>query len=99
MSEYRKTLLLWFLPVAFAGYLFFDRLHVMLGIALIPPIALAMRKYWKPVAVLLLLVLQTVFVTALARGINSAGLEVGSSGSLLGDDELDSLTRETEERY
>jgi hypothetical protein len=91
VSEYGKTLLLWFLPVAFVGYLFFDRLHVMLALALIPPLALVMKRYWKPVAVLLLLALQTVFVTTLARGIDSAGLETGGSGSLLRDDELDSL--------
>jgi len=91
VTEHGKTLLFWFLPVAFAGYLFFDRLHVMLALALIPPIALVMKRYWKAFAVLLLLVLQTVFVTALARGIDSAGLETGGSGSLLSDDELDSL--------
>jgi len=91
VSEHGKTLLLWFLPMAFAGYLFFDRLHVMLAVALIPPVALVMKRYWKPVVVLLLLALQTIFVIALARGIDSAGLETGGSGSLLRDDELDSL--------
>jgi hypothetical protein len=85
------TLLYWFLPLSLAGYLFFDRLHVFLALALLPPAALAARRPGAAPVVMLGLALQSAFVTPEASLLGGAGFRFRDGGSLLGDVELDSL--------
>jgi hypothetical protein len=85
------SVLFWLLPLSLAGYLFFDRLHVFLAVALIPPLALACRRLPAAAAVMAALVMQSALVVPIAGLIGDAGLEFRDGGSLLGDGELDSM--------
>ena len=87
-----NSLLFWSLPVSLAGYLLFDRLHVLLAAAVVPVIIASLRgkKYLMP-AVILLFGAQSMLAPELAGSLSEAGLELRSSASLLGDRELDDL--------
>jgi hypothetical protein len=99
--EKRGKLVFWFLLLALSGYLFFDRLLVLLAIALIPVIALSLKKNWFIIPAVSLILLQSVLPGHLAEFISRTGLQYRDSSSLLNDSELDSflswLHRETEE--
>lgn len=98
--ERGNSLIFWFLPLSLAGYLFFDRLMVFLAVALVPVIAVTLRRRWLAVPVALLIILQSLFPGVMAGAIHRAGLRFEDRSSLLGDRELDSfldwLERETE---
>jgi len=100
VQQNRGKLLFWFLVLSTAGYLFFDRLLVLPAIALVPVIALSLRKklYLIPVAGLILL--QSIFPANVAEIISSCGLNYRDTSSLLTDNELDSffqwIQRETD---
>lgn len=89
-----KTLIYWLFFVSLAGYLFFDRLHVLLAAAMIPPVvaALGRNRYLLAAAVPLF---GTLSMLAPAQGelLSSAGVEMGEGGSLLTDSELDGFLR------
>jgi hypothetical protein len=87
----RGRLIFWFVPLSLAGYLFFDRLLVFLAVALLPVIAISLRRKWSAAAIAALLVLQSAFPRTLAGAITSSGLRFGDSSSLLNDTELDSF--------
>jgi len=87
----RGKLIFWFPILALAGYLFFDRLLVLLAIALIPVIALSLKKNWFVIPAVSLLLLQSIFPGHLADIIGRTGLQYRNSSSLLNDSELDSF--------
>lgn len=88
----RGTAMLFFLPLSLAGYLFFDRLHVFLAVAVIPPVIAASRgKKWILPLLLTVFGFQAMFAPQLAEALASVGLPPGNSSSLLGDSELDDL--------
>lgn len=95
-KQFRKqaagTLMYWLVPVSLAGYLFFDRLHVLLAAVIIPVAVSAVkgRKVLLP-AVMLLFGVQSALAPGFAALIASTGLEFQETGSLLTDDELDDL--------
>lgn len=90
--EQGTTLLFWLLPTALAGYLFFDRLHVLLAVALIPVIALTLgRIRWAVIPVTLLLLFQSVFPGTIAETLAVVGLRMRNDASLLSEPELDSM--------
>ncbi|MCK5840642.1 MAG: hypothetical protein KAH31_00625 [Candidatus Sabulitectum sp.] len=81
-----------FLPLAVAGYLFFDRLHVILAVALIPLVIASCRgRKWMLPIVLFLFGSQTMFAPKLAAALSSIGMTFNDSSSLLTDSELDDL--------
>ena len=79
-----------FLFIALAGYLFFDRLHVFLAVALVPLLAVSVKK---PVLTPLLFVLvggHSLLSPHMPAMISGLGLDLGNPGaSLLTDGELD----------
>ncbi len=85
-----KSLIYWLFFVSLAGYLFFDRLHVLLAAAIIPPMvaALGRNRYLLAAAVPLF---GTLSMLAPAQGelLSRWGAEMGEGGSLLSDSELD----------
>ncbi len=87
--EKKGTLIFWFLFLSLASYLFFDRLLVLLAIALIPVISLSLRKKWFIIPALSLLLLQSVLPGHVAELISRTGLQYRNSSSLLNDTELD----------
>ena len=89
--EKKGKLIFWFLFLSLASYLFFDRLLVLLAIALIPVISLSFRKNWFIIPAMSLLLLQSVFPGHLAEMISRTGLQYRDTSSLLNDTELDSL--------
>ncbi len=91
LREKKGRLIFWFPLLALAGYLFFDRLLVLLAIALIPVITLSFRKRWFIIPVISLILIQSVFPGKLANLISAAGLPFRDTSSLLNDTELDSL--------
>jgi hypothetical protein len=92
------TCMLYFVPVSLAGYLFFDRLHVILAAAIIPPVIAAARgRNWILPVLLLLFGTQSMFAPGFANLLQSAGLPFNNSASLLGDSELDDLINWAEE--
>ena len=97
--EKKGRLIFWFTFLSLAGYLFFDRLLVLLAIALIPVIALSIRKTWFFIPAVALILLQSVFPGNVAEIVSKTGLQYRNTSSLLNDSELDSflhwLHRET----
>lgn len=91
LKKSRGTLLYWFLPLSLAGYLFFDRLHVLFAVALIPVIAESFRKNWAIIPVLALIIVQVVFPAHIAELVASTGLEYRNTASLLDENELNSM--------
>ncbi|MCK5115238.1 MAG: hypothetical protein KAR44_01480 [Candidatus Aegiribacteria sp.] len=90
-SEKKGKLIFWFLFLSLASYLFFDRLLVLLAIALIPVISLSLRKTWFIIPALSLILLQSVFPGHVSELISETGLQYRNSSSLLNDTELDSF--------
>lgn len=86
------SLMLFLLPLSVAGYLFFDRLHVLLAIGIIPAVISASRKRkWMLPVVLTIFGTQTMFAPEIAGVLSKTGMFFGNSSSLLGDAELDDL--------
>lgn len=88
----RGTLLFWLVPVAAAGYFLFDRLHVILALAVIPLMVAALRekKYLLLAAVPVFGTL-SMYAPLGAAVLSDAGLEFEETGSLLADAELNGL--------
>ncbi len=86
------SLMLFLMPLSVAGYLFFDRLHVLLAIGIIPAVisASGKRKWMLPV-VLTVFGTQAMFAPQIAGILSGSGMSFGNSSSLLGDEELDDL--------
>ena len=86
------TLLLWLFPVSVAGYLLFDRLHVILAFGVIPPLIASLRgnKYLLAGVVAVFGTL-SMYVPAEAGILADSGFHMGESGSLLTDSELTGL--------
>lgn len=86
----RHGLMVSFLAVSFAGYLFFDRLHVFLAVAMVPVIAAAAAGR-KALLVLVFLVAGAHSIAAPGFGelLSRAGLPFRPGASLLTDAELD----------
>ena len=85
----RGRLIAFFLPAALAGFLFFDRLHVFLAVALVPVLAVSARKR---IIVPLLFVLagaHSLLAPTFAEKLSQAGLSFRPGASLLTDSELD----------
>jgi hypothetical protein len=89
LSAARGTLLAGFIPLALAGCLFFDRLHVFLAVALAPAAVMAFRRNALLPVVFLLAGAQTMLAPRLAQALDSAGLGFRPGASLLTDGELD----------
>ncbi len=87
----RNTLLFWFLPLSLAGYLFFDRLHILLAVALIPVIAESLRKTWAIIPVVALIITHSIFPASIAEALSSTGLEFRNTASLLSNTEVDDM--------
>ena len=86
------TLLLWLFPVSIAGYLLFDRLHVILAFGIIPPVIAALRgNKFLLAGVVALFGTLTMYAPAEAEFLSDSGLEFGGTGSLLTDGELTGL--------
>ena len=86
------SLMFYFLPLSLAGYLFFDRLHVLLAVAIIPAIiAFSKKSKWLLPVIITIFGLQSMFAPKLAGLIQSAGLQFEDTSSLLTDSELDDL--------
>lgn len=85
----RGTLLAAFIPLALAGCLFFDRLHVFLAAAVVPVVAMAFRRNAFLPVVFLLVGAQSLLAPQSARAIEAAGLGFRPGASLLTDGELD----------
>ncbi|MBN1433707.1 hypothetical protein JW921_03035 [Candidatus Fermentibacterales bacterium] len=96
----RLSLIPSFLVAAAIGYLLFDRLHVLLAIAICPLLAMSAGRRKALLAALpVVLVLHSVGVRQVAGFLGGIGLGTPSRSSLLTDRELDSvitwLRRET----
>jgi hypothetical protein len=100
VREKKGRLIFWFLFLSIAGYLFFDRLLVLLAIALIPVITLSLRKIWFFIPAVALILLQSIFPGNVAEMVSKCGLQYRNTSSLLDDSELDSflhwMQRETD---
>jgi len=91
-KKHNGTALLYLVPLSLAGYLFFDRLHVILAAAIIPPVITAARGRNLVLPVLLVLFgAQSMFAPDFVNLLASTGLSFDDSASLLGDSELDDL--------
>lgn len=89
-----ESMLRWALPVSLAAYIFFDRLHVLLAVAIVPVmVEIASRVRWRAVAMTMLLGLQALFLVPVAGVLDSAGLHAGGNASLLSENELAGLLR------
>jgi len=86
------SLMFVFLPLSLAGYFFFDRLHVLLAVAIIPPvIAFSKKNRWLLPVLITIFGLHSMFAPKFAGLIQSTGLEFEDTSSLLTDSELDEL--------
>lgn len=83
----RGRLILPFLFVSLAGYLFFDRLHVFLAVALAPILALSARRRFLLPAVFIIAGAQSVFAPSLGRFLSETGFSFRPGASLLTDSE------------
>ncbi len=94
----RGSAMLFLAPLSAAGYLFFDRLHVLLAIGIIPAVIAALRgRRWMLPVLLTVFGLQSMFAPQLATLLSSTGLSFGDSSSLLKDSELDDFVDWAEE--
>ena len=86
------SIMLFLVPLSLAGYLFFDRLHVLLAISIIPPVVSATRgRKWMLPLILAVFGVQTMLAPEIAATLTETGMSLGNSSSLLGDSELDDL--------
>ncbi len=89
-----QSLMLFLIPLSVAGYLFFDRLMVVLAIGIIPLVVAACRnRRWALPVVLTVFGLQTMYAPGIAGVLSRAGLEFEDSSSLLTENELTGLIR------
>lgn len=87
-----RSLLFWVLPLSLAGYLFFERLHTLLALAIIPAaVSTCRNSRWALTAVILLLGTLSMVAPSTAALLSRTGLGLSDSSSLLGDAELDDL--------
>ena len=94
-----SSAMFYLLPLSFAGYLFFDRLHVLLAIGIIPAVIAASRgRRWMLPVILAVFGLQSMFSPALVTVLASTGIHLEDSSSLLADSELDDLIGWAEEK-
>ncbi len=91
VRRYRGRAMVWLPPLALGGYLLFDRLHVLLAIALVPILAESMRRRWMVPAACAALLLQSCFPATVAGAVRSAGLDLRDDASLLAESELSSM--------
>jgi len=88
----RGSAMFFLVPLSAAGYLFFDRLHVLLAICIIPPVIAASRgRKWMLPLLLAIFGLQTMFSPQIAGILSDAGMSQGDSSSLLTESELNDL--------
>jgi hypothetical protein len=88
LRQARGRLLVPFLFVSMAGYLFFDRLHVFLAVALAPVIVLSARKSALLPVLFVLAGAHAVFAPSLGQRLSQAGLSFRPGASLLTDAEV-----------
>lgn len=81
-------LIRWLLPASLAGYVLFDRLHVMLAVAILPAMVMATRRSWKLLTLSALLGLEAAAAPHAAAVLSGAGLSPSSRPSLLTEAEL-----------
>ncbi|MFO7626747.1 MAG: hypothetical protein R6V62_05775 [Candidatus Fermentibacteraceae bacterium] len=93
LKQARGRLMVPFLFVSMAGYLFFDRLHVFLAVALAPILALYARKRALLPVVFILAGAHSVFAPSLGQRLSEAGLSFRPGASLLTDNEVDGYLR------
>ncbi|MCD6589155.1 MAG: hypothetical protein J7K88_11460 [Candidatus Fermentibacteraceae bacterium] len=87
-----QSLMYFLVPLSVAGYLFFDRLLVVLAIGIIPPVvAVCRNRRWALPVVLTAFGLQTMYAPEIAGLLSDAGLTFEDSSSLLAEDELTGL--------
>lgn len=79
------------LPVMAAGYLFMDRLHVLLAPILTAPLIDSMKKPWRYPAFALLLGAQAALLVPAAHLLQDAGLDPSPQPSLLTEAEVGDL--------
>lgn len=92
ICKFRTRMLFWFLPLALTGYFFFDRLHIILAVALIPLLTLAMaRGRIFAIVICVFVVLQSLLPVQTAHALSNVGLHLDDGSSLLTDSEFDSL--------
>lgn len=89
LKQARGRLLVPFLFVSLAGYLFFDRLHVFLAVALAPVLALSARKSALLPVVFVLAGAHAIFAPSLGQRLSEKGLSFRPGASLLTDTELE----------
>lgn len=87
LRQARGRLIVPFLFVAAAGYLFFDRLHVFLAVAIAMPMALWARGRLLP-AVFLMAAAHSVFAPSLGHFLSESGFSFRPGASLLTDGEV-----------
>lgn len=83
----------WLLPASLAGYVVFDRLHVLLAIAIVPPMVMATRRSWKLLALSAALGLEAAAAPHAAAILSGAGLPPSGRPSLLTESELGPFLR------
>ena len=89
---YRARMFFWFLPLALTGYLFFDRLHIFLAVALIPLLALAIRRGKVFILIICtLIIIQSLLPVQTAHALSKTGLHLENASSLLTDNEFENL--------
>lgn len=88
----RDGLILPFLIISTAGFIFFERLHVLLVIAIVPLLAATAGK-WKKAGILvpILLASHSLMVKQISITLQDIGLHERNAASLLTDRELDGL--------
>lgn len=92
LEKTRGSAMLFLVPLSVAGYLFFDRLHVLLAISIVPPVIAASRgKKWILPLIVIIFGVQTMFTPHIATLLARRGMSFDDSSSLLGDSELDDL--------
>lgn len=93
LKQARGRLLVPFLFLSMGGYLFFDRLHVFLAVALAPVLALSGRKGAILPVVFVLAGAHSVFAPSLGHRLSEAGLAFRPGASLLTDNEVNGYLR------
>lgn len=93
LKQARGRLLVPFLFVSLAGYLFFDRLHVFLAVAIAPVLALSARRAAFLPFVFVLAGAHAIFAPSLGRRLSEADLSLRPGASLLTDSELEGYLR------
>ncbi|NLP04732.1 hypothetical protein GX411_02115 [Candidatus Fermentibacteria bacterium] len=78
----------WLLPASLAGYVVFDRLHVLLAVAIVPAMVTATRRSWKLLALSAALGLEAAAAPYAADVLSGAGLPPSGRPSLLTEAEL-----------